>query len=156
MYEILYSYMVNFSRYPTVLLDSSNIIIEYADGTREIWGKVNDNHEALKIVEELQTNLRAYEYATQITVEAMNEIENTLRENDCSENLICEVLADFYQFRFGQRKQKQMRTSLEGLGEKSEEQLFDLAVWYRTRETYFKNRREDVENYLKTRLDLQG
>lgn len=144
--------MSKFPEFPRVFVDSSNIIIEYASGNREIWGQEGDSSKAGHIANELQTSLRAYEYAIIITNESMDEIDNVLRENNCPEKIINEILSTYYQVKFGREKSKKENIKLSGLENKTPEQLLDLAVWYRTREKFFSDRRKQVESILHDRL----
>ena len=146
--------------YPRVHTNDQHVIINYEDGTQELWAEYKTTEEASMIAEKLNTSLRVIKYVAANLEENVSDVRAFLMSieinNDIIDDAVAEGLYGVSVQHFKRYWSKPMFDVEEAMGvtkNGSLDYLFEVAVILRERENYFRDKREAVETMLKGKLD---
>ena len=146
--------------YPRVLTNDQHVIIEYEDGTKELWAEYASGEEASVIAEKLDTSLRVIKYVSSNLEDNVSDIRVFLESMGINDNIIDDAVAEgLYGIsvqhfkRYWSKPLYNMEQAKQTSKNGSMDYLFNVAVLLRERENYFRDKRETVEGLLKNKLD---
>lgn len=137
--------------YPRAYNNSTHVIIEYHDGSEEIWSEVDSASQAHSIAEQMNVSLKVIYYVKSNIEKSIEDIREYLKNKDIPGNLIDDAVAEgVYGASFTQLKKYlgdgNDFTSL------SKDHLLNYSVMLTEREKFYRTRRQAVEETLRQKL----
>ena len=85
-----------FPKYPRVVVDGKEIVIQYENGKKEVWGRESDITLARKIALDIELGLKAIDYVALELIELLSNIVEILEAEGVPSESINEYIWEGY------------------------------------------------------------
>ena len=136
--------------FPRAFCNNNHVVVEYEDGSHEVWAEYPSIDEAREIAESLSHSLKVLAYARNVLRRDVAQCRTDLLLMDVSVDLVEEAISEaLYSFRL---LGKDNDGKLEDYQGRSNDSLFDLAVVLTELERHYSSQRTGVESLLRNRF----